>query len=150
MFRGNHQYSVDDKGRVAIPARFREALSGLQDERLVVTNFKRRGRPCLDVHPLSGWQRFLEKVGAQKRFSPRIAAFEDWYVGGAHDVQVDAQGRILVPHILREYAKLEREVIFAGVSDRFRIWNKDLFHQVHSENEREVFEDPTLLEDLGL
>jgi MraZ protein len=150
MFRGNHQHIVDDKGRVAIPARFREALSGLQDERLVVTKFKRRGRPCLDVYPHSGWVRLIDRVGAKRRFGPRVAAFESWYVGAAQDVQVDQQGRVLLPPGLRAYARLERQVVLAGVTDKFRIWNKELFHQVDGEDEREVFEDPNFLDELEL
>ena len=104
MFRGNHHYSVDDKGRVAIPARFREELSRLQDERLVVTRFKRQNRPCLDVYPLSAWQRFEERIAGEKRFGKRMGAFESWYVGAAQDVQVDTQGRMLIPPTLRDYA----------------------------------------------
>jgi len=151
MLRGNYSHAVDDKGRVAIPARFREALSGrLQDERLVVTNFKRRERPCLDVYPVASWERFLEKVTDKKRFSPRVGAFEDWYVGNAADVEPDTQGRILIPPPLRSFAQIERDVMIVGLTDKFRIWNRELYHQVNAENEREVFGDATLLDDLGL
>src|SRR5258705_12537600 len=97
MFRGTHQYLVDDKGRVAIPARFREVLSGLQDERLVVTKFRRRGRPCLDVYPLSGWQRFEEKTATEKRFNPKRATFEASYTAAAQAVQLGPQGRSPLP-----------------------------------------------------
>jgi MraZ protein len=150
MFRGNHPHSVDDKGRVAIPARFREALSGLHDERLVVTRFKRRGRPCLDVHPFSGWRRLEEKIAGRKRFNRRLAAFESYYVAAAQDVQLDAQGRLLIPPILRTYAALGREVVLVGLIDRFQIWNQDVWREVESEDEREIFEDSDLLDELEL
>ena len=151
MFRGTHQYLVDDKGRVAIPARFREVLSGLQDERLVVTKFRRRGRPCLDVYPLAGWQRFEEKIATEKRFNRKLATFEAYYVGSAQDVQLDAQGRMLIPPTLREYAGIGREVMFVGATDRFRIWAKDIYHLVDRDDEKEIFEvNPDLLDDLGL
>ena len=152
MFRGNHLYSVDDKGRVAIPARFIKVLSGLQDECLVVTRFKRRNRPCLDVYPLSAWQRFEEKIAAEKRFNKKLAAFESWYVGAAQDVQLDGQGRILIPPTLRKHAEIAREVMFVGATDKFQVWDKDVFEQVDAEDERELFDDPdsTLLDDLGL
>ena len=149
-FQGTFEHSVDDKGRVAIPARFRDELSGLQDSRLVVTKWRRRERPCLEVYTFAAWQRFLEKVAAKKRFSPKMAAFESWYVAAATDVQVDGQGRILVPQMLRDWAQLGREIVFAGVTDRFRVWNRELFHQVDSEDEREVFSDPGLLDELDL
>lgn len=150
MFRGNHHYLVDDKGRVAIPARFRDELSRLQDERLVVTRFKRRNRPCLDVYPLSAWQRIEERIAGEKRFGKRMGAFESWYVGAAQDVQVDAQGRMLIPPTLREYAGIGREVMFVGATEKFRIWDKDVFQQVDREDEQHVFEDPDFLDELGL
>jgi len=152
MFRGTHLYSVDDKGRVAIPARFIKELSGPQDERLVVTRFRRRNRPCLDVYPLSVWQQLEEKIAAKKRFNKKVAAFESWYVGAAQDVQLDGQGRLLIPPTLRTHAGIGREVMFVGATDKFQIWDKDVFEQVDREDERELFEDPdsTVLDDLEL
>ena len=152
MFRGTHLYSVDDKGRVAIPARFIKVLSGLQDEGLVVTRFKRRNRPCLDVYPLSAWQRLEEKIAAEKRFNKKLSAFESWYVGAAQDVQLDGQGRMLIPPTLRKHAGIGREVVFVGVTDKFRIWDKGILEQIDRDDERELFENPdsTVLDDLGL
>jgi MraZ protein len=150
MFRGNHLYSVDDKGRVAIPARFRDELSALQDGRLVVTRFKRRNRPCLDVYPISAWRRLEERLSAEKRFGKKMSAFESWYVGAAQDVPVDAQGRMLIPPTLRDYAGIGREVMFVGTTEKFRIWDKDVFERVDREDEQELFEDPDFLDELGL
>ena len=150
MFRGNHLYSVDDKGRVAIPARFRDELSGLQDSRLVVTRFKRRNLPCLDVYPLSAWQRFEERLAGERRFSRKTSVFESWYVGAAQDVQLDAQGRMLVPPTLRDYARISREVMIVGATEKFRVWDKDVFERVDREDERDLFEDPDVLDQLGL
>jgi len=143
---------VDDKGRVAIPARFIKVLSGLQDEGLVVTRFKRRNRPCLDVYPLSAWQRFEEKIAAEKRFNKKLAAFESWYVGAAQDVQLDGHGRMLIPPTLRKHAGIGREVMFVGATDKFQIWDTHVFEEVDREDERALFDDPdsTLLDDLGL
>jgi MraZ protein len=155
MFRGVHEYLVDDKGRVAIPARFREVLSGLQDERLVVTKFKRRGRPCLDVYPLSTWLRLEEriseeKVSSKKQFGRKMDIFESWYVGAAQDVQIDAQGRMLIPPTLRDWAGIGREVILAAQTQKFRIWDKSTYLQVDREDEHQLFEDPEFLDELGL
>ena len=117
----------------------------------MVTKFRRRGRPCLDVYPLAGWQRFEEKIATEKRFNRKLATFEAYYVGSAQDVQLDAQGRMLIPPTLREYAGIGREVMFVGATDRFRIWAKDVYHLVDRDDEKEIFEDnPDLLDDLGL
>jgi MraZ protein len=155
MFRGVHEYLVDDKGRVAIPARFREVLSGLQDERLVVTKFKRRGRPCLDVYPVSTWLRLEEriseeKVSSKRQFGKKMDIFESWYVGAAQDVQIDGQGRMLIPPTLRDWAGIGREVILAGQTQKFRIWDKGTYLQVDREDEHQLFEDPEFLDELGL
>lgn len=149
-FGGNHLHLVDEKGRVAIPARFREVLSGLQEERLLVTKFKRRERACLDVYPWSAWLRFLKKLTMKKRDGQKVSVFENWYVGAAQDVVLDAQGRLLIPPDLREYAGLGRQVVVAGANQKFRVWNKELYQEVSREDEREAFQDPRLLEELDL
>jgi len=150
MFRGNHLYAVDDKGRVAIPARFRDELSALQDSRIVVTRFKRQNRPCLDVYPLSAWRQLEDKIAGANRFGKKRAAFESWYVGAAQDAQVDAQGRMLIPPTLREWAAIGREVMFVGATEKFRIFDKDVFQEVDREDERELFEDPGFFDGLDL
>ncbi|SRR5581483_6691632 len=150
MFRGNFEHAVDDKGRVAIPARFREALSGLQEERLVVTKFAHRGQHCLDCYPHSAWRQLEAKILAKNRFNPKVVAFANYYVSGAHECSLDAQGRILVPPLLREYAGLGREAMFTGDIDKFRIWNKELWQRVFTEDERAVLENPELLGELEL
>lgn len=149
-FLGTHPQTVDDKGRVVIPARLRPQLSGLQDKLLVVTKWKRRERPCLDVHPFSGWQQIMGRLQAKKRFGTKVSAFESWYTGNAQIVEPDAQWRILLPQVLREYALLEREVVLAGANDRLRIWRKDFYHEVDGADEREIFGDSQLLEELEL
>jgi MraZ protein len=151
MFSGAFPLVVDDKGRVAIPAGFRSRLSGLQDERVVVTRFKRRERPCLDVYPLSTWLKLGERLSAEKRFNERKATFESWYVSHAQEVPLDSQGRILVPPGLRDYARIARDVMVVGATDKFRVWDRDLFHQVDREDEHDIFEkDATVLNDIGL
>ena len=73
-----------------------------------------------------------------------------YYIAGAQDVQIDGQGRLLIPPLLRDYAELGRDVVFTGHIDRFQIWNKDVWRQLESEDEQEVFDDPELLNELEL
>ena len=150
MFRGHYEHAIDDKGRVAIPARFREALSGLQDERLVITKFRLAGRRCLDVYPLSTWRELEAKIVSKNRFDPRLQRFKNFYVSGAHECGIDAQGRVLVPPLLRDYGGLRREVMFTGDIDMFRIWDKQTWQQAFSEDEQAVLDDPELLANLDL
>ena len=150
MFRGHFEHLVDDKGRVAIPARFREALSGLQEERLVVTKYAIRGVRCLDVYPLAAWRQLEVRLQSQKRFDPRLVSFRNYYVSGAHEYQLDGQGRILIPQHLREYAGLKRDVVFTGDIEKFRIWEKDAWQQVFATDERAFLEYPERWGDLDL
>jgi MraZ protein len=142
MFRGHFSHTVDDKGRVAIPARFREALAGLQAERLVVTKYGMREDKCLDVYPLPAWLQLEERLLAKNRFDPQLASFRNYYVSGAHECQLDGQGRILIPQLLRDYASLGREVMFAGDIDKFRIWNMEAWQRVFVADEQTFLEKP--------
>ena len=150
MFFGTFAHTVDEKGRVAIPARFREELSRLQDELIFVTKWKRRERPCLDAYPASHFARLQRRINKLPPFHPKRQAFESWYVGAAQDLRPDAQNRLLIPPQLREYAKIGRDVMLAGANDRFRIWNKDLFHQVDREDEQAIFENADFMNELEL
>ncbi len=150
MFRGHFTHTVDDKGRVAIPARFRETLAGLQEERLVVTKFALRGRRCLDVYPFEAWRRLEDKLAERKGFDPRMAEFRNYYVSGAHECSVDSQGRILLPQLLREYARLRRDVMFAGDIEKFRIWEKDTWQDVFAADEQAFLDSPDRWRDLDL
>src|SRR5436189_162699 len=70
------------------------------------------------------------RLQSQKRFDPRLVSFRNYYVSGAHEYQLDGQGRILIPQHLREYAGLKRDVVFTGDIEKFRIWEKDAWQQV--------------------
>ena len=150
MFRGHYEHAIDDKGRVAIPARFREALSGLQDERLVITKFRLTGRRCLDLYPLSTWRELEAKIVSKNRFDPRLQRFKNFYVSGAHECGIDAQGRVLVPPLLRDYGGLRREVMFTGDIDMFRLWDKTAWQEAFGEDEQRVLDDPSFLSELDL
>jgi MraZ protein len=141
---------MDDKGRVAVPARFREALSGLQEERLVVTKFRVGGRRCLDVYPLATWRKLEERILSKNRFDPRLVRFKNFYVSGAHECSLDAQGRILLPQLLRDYAGIARDVMFTGEIDMVRIWDKEVWQQAFSEDELAFLDNPDFMGELDL
>jgi MraZ protein len=141
MFRGHFEHAVDDKGRVAVPAQFREALSGLQEERLVATKFKIGTHRCLDVYPFSAWRRLESSLFAKDRFDPRYVPFRNVYVSGAHELALDAQGRVLLPPLLREYAGIARDVMITGDVDKFRIWDQQVWQRAFSEHEDNVPDD---------
>jgi len=120
MFIGTVVHTMDAKGRVSIPAKFRETLEKRFDDRLIIT----RGEECLDVYPIKIWQEFTDKVMALPQMRKDTLAFMRFYLGGAEECSIDKQGRILIPPSLREYAGLDKDVVFIGISRRFEIWDK--------------------------
>src|SRR5262249_46995241 len=114
MFRGHFEHAVDDKGRVAIPIQFREALSGLQEERLVATNVGIRESHRLGVYSLRGWRVIGDGVRAMDPFDEVVVSFCNLYVAPAQELRLAVQGRILLPPLLREHAGIKRDVTITG------------------------------------
>ena len=111
MFMGEYQHSIDEKGRLIVPARFREEL-GLN---FVVT----RGLDnCLFVYPKPEWQNLEQKLKSLPLTNASARSFVRFFFSGAGECELDKQGRILLPLNLREYARLDREVVLIGVSSR--------------------------------
>ena len=150
MFRGKYEHTVDSKGRLSIPARYREVLLGKGDERLILTNFIVNATHCLDAYPFDAWLRLEEEVSKRPKFERRMVLFQNYYLGAACECTVDKQGRILIPPVLRQYAELKRDVVFVSAIDRFRIWDKSAFEKVFGEAEQHFIEDPDYFSDLGL
>ncbi len=122
MFQGEYSNSMDDKGRVSIPAAFREALRrDYGDDRIVVTRTPHD--PCLNAYPIRVWNRLLARLNQQQP-SRELRAYRRIVLGSAQEYTPDKQGRILIPQNLREYAGLTRAVQFAGAGEIFEIWDR--------------------------
>jgi MraZ protein len=120
MFRGQFTHSVDAKGRVAVPSRFRDALGAAGDSRLVLT--PALFDPCIHVFPLRAWEEFEAKVAQMKQFDANVVRLRRLYVSAAVDCELDKQGRLLVPPQLREHSALSKEVMWAGVGTKAELW----------------------------
>ncbi len=149
-FRGNHKHTIDAKGRLSIPARFREVLLGKGDDRLIITNFVVEATRCLDVYPLDEWFRFEDEVRKRPKFDRRVVQFQNYYLSSASECVVDNQGRILIPPALRQYANLKRDVILVSALEKFRVWDKEAWKKVFADAEEKLMQDPDFLGDLGL
>lgn len=142
-FRGSFAHGFDGKGRVAIPARFREELRAANDDRVVITRFVvGADLPCLDVYPHPVWLELEAKLEQQERFDPKTARFRRFYFSEAQDCTVDKQGRILVPPRLRDYARLQREALFVSDIDKFQIWDPETWDRVARQDEQALIDDP--------
>jgi MraZ protein len=132
VFNGRFDHAIDDKGRVSIPARFREVLQREGHDRLYITNFMLDRERLLELYPPNEWEKVVTKFSGSRATDREAQLFETFYIGGAHEVEVDRQGRILVPPRLREFARLGREVTFSAKHNRFELWNKQTLERVLS------------------
>lgn len=115
MFLGEYQHSIDEKGRVIMPARFREQLGNT----FIIT----RGLDgCLFVYPQDEWVKLAKEVQNLSLAKKDARAFSRFLFSGAAEVECDKQGRVSIPSILREYAGIEKDVVIVGVSERIEIW----------------------------
>ncbi len=142
MFRGRYQHTIDPKGRLSIPAKFRDALAQLGDQLVVVPN-----EHSLEVHPLSEWEHIEEKLNAQSLFSPEVRQLSRLYISRAKDVALDGAGRILIPPDTRKQAGLEKDVTLVGGGRRmFEVWDRQRFEE-YERTEGDSL--PTLFEKLS-
>ena len=121
VFRGHFEHTIDPKGRLSIPAKFREALAdGLGDTLVIVPN-----GDGLDVHPLKLWQELEEKISALPRLDPDKREFRHRYLSRGFDVTLDPQGRMQIPQKYREDAALQKDVTLVGMTDYFEVWDSE-------------------------
>ncbi|NLX90100.1 MAG: division/cell wall cluster transcriptional repressor MraZ [Firmicutes bacterium] len=122
MLIGEFNHTLDNKGRVIVPSRFREELQ----DRFIIT----RGLDsCLFAYPMEEWNNLERKLKTMPFTRAEARAFMRLFFSGASEVELDKQGRILIPPILREHAELNKEVTFIGVSNRAEIWSKEKWEE---------------------
>jgi MraZ protein len=125
VFRGVSIVNLDVKGRLAIPSKHRERLQELCESRLVLTVDRDR---CLLLYPEPEWSIIERKFAALPALDPTARSLQRLYVGNAQDVEIDAQGRILLPQYLRDFAALDKRVAFVGQGVKFEIWDEDAWN----------------------
>ena len=126
MFKGEFQHNIDPKGRVIMPAKFRTELG----ESFVIT----KGLDdCLFVYAQPEWERLAAKLRKLSFTKAAARAFSRIFFAGANDVELDKQGRVLLPPNLRDHAKLDKELIIIGVGNRLEIWDKMMWQEYNDE-----------------
>jgi MraZ protein len=143
MFIGEYQHNLDLKGRLAIPAKFRDKLSG----GAIIT----RGLDsCLFLFTLKEWEILAQKLVALPLAQANSRAFVRLMLAGAMDVQIDNQGRILIPDYLRKYAGFKKQAIIAGLYNRIEIWDSENWKQYKTKTESASDEIAEKLSELGI
>jgi len=118
MFIGEYQHTIDIKGRLIMPSKFREGLG----VKFIITKGLDN---CLFVYSMAEWANFEEKLRKLPIADKAAREFIRFFFSGAAECEVDKQGRILIPSNLREFAKLDKEIVVTGVSTRIEIWSKE-------------------------
>lgn len=143
MFIGEYQYTVDSKGRVAIPAKFRANLiSGC-----VVT----RGLDsCLFIYPREEWERLAQKLASLPISQKNSRAFVRLMLAGAMDLEIDKQGRVVLPKYLRQYAGLKTKAVIAGLYNRLEVWDESKWKRYRRQAESSSGDIAEQLGELGV
>ena len=143
MFRGEYSHTVDAKGRLIIPLKFREQLG----EECIVT----RGLDgCLFIFELGEWEAYEEKLRKLPMTNKNARSFVRFLSGGATPCEFDKQGRILLPATLRKFAGIEKDVILAGLPNRIEVWSEQKWNENNNYEEIDMDEIAGHLTELGL
>ena len=141
MFMGEYNHTIDTKGRLIVPSKFRETLG---DEFVVTKGLD----GCLFVYDNTEWAVFEEKLKALPLTNKDARSFVRFFLAGAAGVEVDKQGRILLPSVLREFAQITKDVVLVGVASRIEIWSKEKWES--TSNYEDMDEIAEHMADLGL
>ena len=143
MFMGEFSHSIDAKGRVILPAKFREELG----TSCIVT----RGlEGCLSVYTVDAWNTLAEKMKKLRTSKEKVRAFKRFLFGSAAELEFDRTGRILIPSPLRDYAKLGKEVTVIGTGDAIEIWDKEAYEDYAAKTVPATEEIAESLEDMDI
>ena len=143
MFIGEYHFTIDNKGRIAIPSKLRKELS----QGGVLT----RGLDnSLFLFPTDDWEQMADKIKSLPLSQSNSRAFSRLMLAGAMDVEMDSQGRILIPEYLRQYAHLNKKIVLAGVYNRLEIWDETEWENYKKKTEKESGDIAEKLGDLGI
>lgn len=146
MFRGRYKLSVDIKGRTSIPSKYRDILKSIYgDDRLMITT---GFESYLVAYPIMEWEKFEEKVSKLPQFDPKVVSLKRFYISGAVECNVDDHGRILLPSYMREFASIDKEILWVGMLNNIEIWSPVKWDTKEKGISREDLEKS--ISDLGL
>jgi MraZ protein len=145
MFRGRYEYTIDSKGRISIPSKFREILNRQYDDRLIITNYDH----CLVAFPYQEWSLIEEKVKNLSMVGKDSRAFLRFFYSSGIDCTIDRQGRLLIPQSLRDYANLQKDVVLVGEGKKIEIWNKERWEEEFRKSQESFDRVSDALSNLG-
>ncbi|MBP7088277.1 MAG: division/cell wall cluster transcriptional repressor MraZ [Candidatus Omnitrophica bacterium] len=131
MWYGEYLHTLDEKDRFILPAKFREKIKGFKNKKFYIT----RGlESCLFLVSEEVWKNLKDKLEALPFTKQQSRFFNRLFFSGASEIEIDSQGRVNVPVYLKEFAKIKREIVIIGVSERIEIWDKDCWYNFYQNN----------------
>ncbi len=146
MLRGVHTLALDAKGRLAVPSRYRSSLQTLAEGEVVIT-IDTEAR-CLLIYPLPEWEVIQEKISSLSSFNKAARRIQRLLIGHATDVEMDGNGRVLVPPPLRDYAQLDKKVVLLGQGNKFELWSEELWAETRDAYLAEAGDDEMMTAEL--
>ena len=146
MFRGSSIHTIDSKGRIIIPARFRNLIKAGNSSSLMVSKLDK----CLVAYPIEEWHRVESKILSLAEKSDTMRRFRRVFIGGASECPCDKQDRILIPLLLRQYADFEKEIALVGVLTHFEIWCREKWEKENMAMEKDMKNEEVRKEIAGL
>jgi MraZ protein len=137
MFRGSSFHTIDNKGRIIIPARFRDQIKNNGQTGIMLSRMDN----CLVGYTFDEWNKIEKRILSLAEKTQSMRRFRRVFVGGAHECIGDKQDRILIPPALRQYAHLEKELVIVGVLDHFEIWSRENWEQENQDLEKDMQEE---------
>jgi len=134
MFRGSFFHTIDEKGRIIIPARFRDVIKAGGGDGVMISRMDK----SLFAYSFEEWGKIENKVLALAEKREYMRRFRRVFVGGAFECNSDKQGRILIPPILRQYSEIDRETVLVGVLDHFEIWSRENWERENTQMEEDL------------
>ena len=125
MFRGSSFHTLDDKGRIVVPTRFRDRVRSEDADGLMISRMDN----CLLAYPFAEWLKLEERILQLAEKSDYMRRFRRIFIGGAFECLCDKQDRILIPPTLRQYAGLNKDIVLVGVLDHFEVWSRENYEK---------------------
>jgi MraZ protein len=142
MFRGSSFHTIDPKGRIIIPSRFREAIKEGGGDGVMITRMDR----SLFAYTFDAWSEIESRILSLAETSEYMRRFRRVFIGGAFECMSDKQGRILVPPTLRQYGDLEKEIALVGQINHFEIWSKERYEEEVKQMEEDMKKEEVSIE----
>lgn len=136
MFQGSQSINVDAKGRFAVPSRYREVLLAVCEGKMVVTaNPYER---CLNIYPETQWQEVKSKIESLPNGNKKVRRLQRLVLGNASELEMDGNGRLLLPQTLRDYANLDKKAMLVGLGDKAELWSEQSWNDMLDEDDDDL------------